>query len=197
MAKRRLFRGGTKYWWFNATLNWVPDDSLLDTYATGYLQAAQFVGRTLARKRSVRLTLAAAIYPLVFLWRHYLELRFKELVLSFSDLRDQKPPANVMQQHNLSRLWSSLRPMVRDQMTKKELALLDAVIQEFDAVDPTSQSFRYHASTKGQRSVSGVTHIGVPRLVAALSKVSDLLEGMSMAASVERDQRAEMYSDYP
>src|SRR5262245_22893290 len=87
----------------------------LDFYATGYLQAARYLGRGLVRgRRSHHLSIDMCIYPLVFLWRHYLELRLKELLITLGALNNTS--IGMLQEHNLGALWGRLRPLITSYM---------------------------------------------------------------------------------
>lgn len=159
----------------------------MDTYASGYLEAAEYLSRVLARRHGP-LTLDSCVYPLVFLWRHYLELRVKELLMTLSGLRDHSPPP--LRGHDLGMLWSRLRPLIETYLPEADVRRADGIFREFAKVDPTSETFRYHEDTRGRRSAPDVTHINVVHFSSRLSELASALEGVSMAASVERQEVA-------
>jgi hypothetical protein len=186
---------GTDQWWLNATLDYMHG-SAIEAYATGYLEVAGLVSRHLARGRRGQLTLDTAIFPLVYLWRHYFELRMKELNLSLSALFDEEPPKQNTQ-HDLGTLWGWLRPMLlRYNAPAKELRLASTVFKEFARVDYTSQTFRYQEDVKGNRTAQGITHINVAHFTSPMKKLARFLEGVSMAVSVDLQCKADMESYY-
>jgi hypothetical protein len=87
--------------WNNACLNFARNP--WDLYARGYLEAADHLAnRVLESERG----LGTWVYPIVFLYRHYLELRLKELIIQGSVLIEA--PANLKLNHRLDELWWSV-----------------------------------------------------------------------------------------
>jgi hypothetical protein len=85
--------------------------------------------------------------PAVFLFRHYVELTLKDMLVATRSLADQ--PAGFPDSHRLGRLWGELRTLLRGvggEDGEGDSALLDVVeemIEELDATDPDSMAFRY------------------------------------------------------
>ncbi|MEE8229762.1 MAG: hypothetical protein V3R69_07850 [candidate division NC10 bacterium] len=185
-----LFVGTAERWWLNASLNWLPESVsvwALDLYAEGYREAAEHLGRAAARRRST-LTIDAVICPLVFLWRHYLEIRLKEIIISASALLG-KHPIKPERTHNLNSLWKKARPLLEKALNLQDGALLqaDTIIKEFHNHDPTSQGFRYEVDKDGNPSPPTVTQINVSNLNRQMMQLARFLEGTSFAISVYAD----------
>lgn len=72
-----------------ACLNFIPDQ--FGIYALGYREAAELLGQRCLNSRAEADSL---VYPLVFLWRHYVELRLKELLrgLNYIDQQSREFP---------------------------------------------------------------------------------------------------------
>jgi hypothetical protein len=83
--------------WNNACLNFARNPWHL--CATGYLEAADHLS---ARVIETERGLDTSIYPIVFLYRHYLELRLKELIVQGSALVEM--PANLKMNHHIDEL---------------------------------------------------------------------------------------------
>jgi hypothetical protein len=195
-----MFVGTDDRWWLNAAINWIPTSFYaLEAYATGYLQAATYLGRGLNRSRSrggPRLTPDFCIYPLVFLWRHYLELRMKELLISLSALYDEKRPTLTM--HDLGTLWGRLRPLIERNRSASQADLRRAhrIVREFAKKDPTSESFRYQEDKKGNRSLADVSLINIPNVNAKMKDISAILEAVSSSVSVQLEDKRDMEAYY-
>ena len=93
------------------------------------------------------------IYPIMYLYRHYLELVFKALVLLDGQLRGQPP---VMPKgHDLERLWAECRPVLAVVFSNREgeldtqLDQADQHVHDFVALDRTSQALRYPLDNHG------------------------------------------------
>lgn len=72
-----------------------------------------------------------AAYPILFCYRHGLEVSLKSLV-----------PGSP-RQHGLGELWAALLPRLAGQYPAGQLAWLSDRIAEFEQVDPRSTAFRY------------------------------------------------------
>lgn len=78
-----------------------------EIYAIGYMRAADIL---VARVLESQHELDFLIYPIVFLYRHYLELRLKELIVAGRELLDLPP--DLRQVHRLDVLWVSCRKIL-------------------------------------------------------------------------------------
>jgi len=73
--------GSDKDWWYNACLNFTHDSWSL--YAMGYLKAAE---RLVALFIDTRESPDSVLYPICFLYRHYVELQLKILISEGTEL---------------------------------------------------------------------------------------------------------------
>src|SRR5207245_1195494 len=83
-----LFHSGDD-WWHNACLNYGGNS--WELYASGYKDAADILSE---RVFETRRHADFLIYPITFLYRHYLELRLKEMIVAGQALLDQTPDLN-------------------------------------------------------------------------------------------------------
>ncbi|MCH8318510.1 MAG: hypothetical protein IIA88_08445 [Bacteroidetes bacterium] len=93
-------------WWNNAIINLHYDK--WDLYAEGYKLAAELLFEKVSEAKSNQDYL---VYPIVFLTRHYIELRLKEIILKGKKLLDkkkEKPPTH----HDLSSLWFECEKLI-------------------------------------------------------------------------------------
>lgn len=72
-----------------------------------------------------------AAYPILFCYRHGLEVRLKSLL------------PGEPRQHGLGELWAALLPRLAGQYPAGQLAWLSDRIAEFEQLDPRSTAFRY------------------------------------------------------
>jgi len=82
--------------------------------------------------------------PAVFLFRHFVELSLKDLILTALPLNDE--PATLDEGHKLGVLWKKLRALIESADLAggdDELDVVEQMIQELETVDPGSTSFRY------------------------------------------------------
>ena len=177
----KLFRGGTDVR-FDALVQFPFRDQI---YASGYRKAADTL---VARARRSRTDLNFLVYPIVFLYRHYLELRLKLLQSDLCELRGLSPTHH---EHDLAKLWTDVRQHLAH-VFPTEAATLDPVqkvVLEFHQLDRGSTAFRYSRSNDGD-ALSGLTRINVLELSRALKKPFDRLEGASDAVGEMLSSRA-------
>jgi hypothetical protein len=101
------------------------------------------------------------IYPIVFLYRHQLELSLKEIILRANQLLDE--PVQLRAVHSLRELWDDGRTALECAGFSVEIAEtehFEACIEQLDRLDPQSMSFRYP-----------VTKTGAPTLPPSLQSI--------------------------
>ena len=86
------------------------------------------------------------VYPILFLYRHYLELMLKSILIEASATFHEPIPKGVEGEHNLSNLWETLRTMVDKHRAGPMLKRSDKVsriLAQFTLIDPASMETRY------------------------------------------------------
>lgn len=162
-------------WQYNARLHGSHDK--WDVYATGYKEAADIL---IERVLSDRMWMDMLVYPIIYLYRHYLELRLKELVISGSQLLDED--AGNIHGHSLIYWWEKARKILEKIWPDDERADLDSVencIRQFASKDSGSDNFRYPVNTKGEKTLDGLSLLNLRQFKEAMSRVAALLEGAS------------------
>src|SRR5438094_5882579 len=126
-------------WYYNACLNRQYDN--WELYAIGYKTAADILVQYVIDTRSERDTL---VFPIVFNYRQYLELRCKEIIRVGRMLSNE--PAEFPQMHDLRKLWIVCRETIANSepsASETDFQAIDEAIAQFCAVDPKSEAFRY------------------------------------------------------
>ena len=180
-------------WWHNAVVgyrggNWAP-------YVDGYRTAADRLVEVAAADRAV---LDTVIYPIVFLYRQYLELSLKAMIRDLDVLleHNRRPPKH----HCLPRLFDRFRSTFSEFFSNigesmPDVSRIALVIDEFHVADPGSVVFRYPTDEDGQPSQS-YGHINVRVLRDRVAEVAEEVDGFLFALSVYQDLRNEMLSDW-
>ena len=172
-------------WWMNACLNYSMNK--WDAYALGYKSAADIiVGHVAGTHREMDLV----VYPVAFLYRHYLELRLKQLIITGSELLNL--PRDWPKIHSIDRLWELCRQILEQVWPGSETDALNAVnacINEFAAIDPLSMGFRYPETNTGENSIPEIKHINLRNLQDVMNRVSGLLECASTGISAYLDNQ--------
>lgn len=173
-----LFRSAED-WQLNACVNFGHDD--WDVYAEGYRRAGEILVARLAETNSESIDFL--IYPLVFLFRHALELQLKSSI-RWGRLVLNRPSRGYPLGHNLLDFWSDCRPLAEEFWPAESSDLLDDIEQtlsEFEEHDPDGQAFRYSVDTGGARTKPRLTHINLGVFYEQAIKAYDLLDGMNTA----------------
>ena len=134
------------------------------------------------------------VYPIVFGYRQYLELRMKGLLVdatSYLDLPDPDPA--MMGRHRLGPIWQALEPRLVEIFGEDgQWELIGERVAEFDRLDADSFAFRYASNKDGSPSLPGdLFWISLTNLRATIEKIADSLDACDMGLSHYLDQKAE------
>ena len=180
-------------WWHNAVVGYLG--SSWTPYVDGYRTAADRLVEAAAADRTL---LDAVIYPIVFLYRQYIELSLKAMIHDLDVLleHNRRPPTG----HRLPPLFDRFRSTFSEFCTDADepmpnVSRIALVVEEFHMADPISVAFRYPTDKDGQPSQS-YGHINVRVLRDRVAEVAEDLGGFLMALSVYQDLRNQMLSDW-
>jgi len=179
-------------WWMNACLNWYHDPTEL--YIIGYKEAADSLVDSIASRKG---SADSLFFPIVFLYRHYVEIRLKSLLHDGGQLLDQKH--NKEREHQLSKLWPKVRSILDELWPNEEgedLKAMDSLIAQFEKVDPRSTTFRYPKDFDGSNSLKlDVPMVNLRNLAEVVGAMSIILEGSAGAISEYQGYKNDMQSD--
>ncbi len=187
----RLFRSDGADWWSNACLNYLHDH--LGSYIVGYKQAGDLLSEYVTEAHRNQDTL---VYPIVFLYRQYIELQLKQLIRDGNRLLEVHD--DFPKHHDIWRLWKACRKILEEVEPESPKTDFDAVeegIQQFSQVDPNSMAFRYPMDKDGAPLVN-LRHINLRNFSEVVNRVAALLEGASCCISSYLDAKEEMESYY-
>lgn len=190
-AEDKLFDGGED-WWHNACLNYMHNDWL--AYVIGYKKAADILVRHIKQERRYQDTL---VYPIIFLYRQYLELAIKNLIYKSRTLQDIE--ATTPMGHNIYELWRVCENLLGDISpgdSVEELKQIRRLISDFCSVDPKSTAFRYPEDKDGKPSLPGIKHINLRNTYDVMEKISVILEGADMQITEYLSVKAEIEREY-
>lgn len=140
------------------------------------------------------------VYPIVYLYRHHVELVLKAIVGTAASLLDRELSESdhkALGGHDLSALWDITRPLLNPvcalvpnpPFPDDDIQGTDSYIRQLHEHDPDGQRFRY-ATTKPRRSARRGTAAGIPSLnpnlklvnigvfATAMEKLAEYLEGI-------------------
>lgn len=159
-------------------------------YGSGFLEAARTLARSFARRRGRR---QIDILPVLFLYRHSIELLAKAVILSGNQLmqqggegRDERDLFDSFRRsrHRLLPLLDSIRQVFEyahwewhwPKSAVESFHDARRVIRELDALDPDSFNFRYPTTLRGGRAISPGHMIGQRTSLAVLDDLAESLD---------------------
>ena len=168
----KLFKGDED-WWHNACLNWCSDSWNL--YAWGYQRAGDILVEFIKDTRTDQDIL---VYPIVFLYRQYIELELKEIIAAGNKLigkYDRLPAC-----HNIDKLWKMCREVIEElelKGPKEDLDAMEEYIRQFSEKDPSSTAFRYPVGKKGEPLLQDLNYIDLINLKEVMSRIISFFNG--------------------
>jgi hypothetical protein len=164
-------------------------------YAEGYRLAADRLAGIALENRGERDFL---IYPVLFLYRQFLELSLKEIVGYAEELVELdavKRPTG----HKLEGLWTRFHiamSKVSDSSVDEEIEVIKSAVMQFATVDPTSQAFRYPTDQAGDPVRHQFERINLPSLRKEMANAAKALDmvgaGLSAFVDLQRDMLSNM-----
>lgn len=194
-----LFRGDLPDWSNNACLN-VRRDGDPIAYTEGYRRGARLLVEHVMEHHRNQDYL---VYPIIFLYRHHIELALKNLILHTPYLIDRPLTESEKQhlgRHRLDLLWQDLKPMLSaigkaagwGELDAADIEGIDDYIRQLTELDSDSFSFRYTRSKKGTPSLPAeLKHINLRHFAEMLERLADFLDGLNTGLSVLKDGKAE------
>jgi hypothetical protein len=161
-------------------------------FATCYKEAADRIAAIVAQDPWRHALLLGA--PMMFLYRHYVEVHLKSLLLDAGELLDD--PQAVPPKHQLQKLWDRVRALllrVSPESDGEWFTRADGVIQELDGIDPTSFAFRYPVDKDSKPALISSLTVDAANVRRIVDELHILLDGASTQIDVYMGYKKEMY----
>lgn len=176
---------------FNAVLDYWS--SVGAFHAAGYRQASEILlQRFLDDPDGTAGDRDSLVLPILFLFRHYLELRFKDILVYGQLLSGQQ--AQWLLGHPLDDLWAETQKIVKATYgadVPQEFAKVEECVTDLTQLDADSQSFRYPRDKNGRPMFEHIV-IGLKTLHVTIGSIGDCLDEISRDMSVRaKNRRAE------
>lgn len=101
-----IFSGRTSDWWNNACLNYTYGENTWLGYSTGYKRGASILAGYVDSQQEYQDTL---IFPILFLYRHYIELMLKQILKNCTVIMEN---SITFKTHNLKGYWELAKSSV-------------------------------------------------------------------------------------
>lgn len=180
-------------WWSTACLHFFRDG--WSVYAEGYKNSADVLVEYVSSQGRKQDTF---VYPIVFLYRQYIELALKDLIRQCQSLQDTLNP--TPQGHNIDLLWRECRKLltiISSGEAENKLDQVGRLISEFSSVDSTSTAFRYPETKDGKPSLPDLDRIDLYNLGVTVGKIHNLLDAAGSQIREYQSIKYEMLREYP
>lgn len=152
-------------------------------YARGYFQTGHTIYEGIVNDTNILIDIA--IYPLLYVYRHALELSLKH-ILNLS-------PDSVKKIHTLPDLWKAARPIAQSFLDEKDnsvLGVIEGAVLNFNTIDPNAEVARFPENKKGEAYLQDMGIINIEPIykqMKELEKAFEYLEDTRMASMEDQD----------
>ena len=147
------------------------------------------------------------VYPLIYLYHHYIELQLKEIIFNGNVIlcNNEDLPLGFPHGHDINDLWRKCRTIIvnvdRQEYSRlqefeqhkyeSDLDALGKSIRQFARLDTSSQASRYPIDTDGNASILSVQlrQIKFDDIRQLVESISFLLDGVSQGITEYLDAR--------
>jgi hypothetical protein len=147
----------------------------LGLYAFGYKEAADVLVRNIVKRNAGQDLL---VYPVMFLYRHYLELEIKNLIFLCNHYQDNT--ANFSTIHGIDQLWGTCNKLLSEIFPNESITErkeTTRLINEFSKIDSNSMAFRYPHNKDGKTPLLNISKINLHNVQDVMEKISNLFSG--------------------
>jgi hypothetical protein len=142
---------------------------------SGYREAADILVEGAREQYSLR---GSLVYPIIFLYRHFLELELKYVLTTYGLYLGQ--PAD-WENHDLEKLWIKVRGVIDHfalNEDKEGTDAIEACIVEMAKIDRGSFTFRYPVSKKGEPLSLALESLDLVNLRMTMEKIHNFFLGV-------------------
>jgi hypothetical protein len=133
------------------------------------------------------------IYPIMFLYRHYVEIEFKDLIILAG--MTSVVEANKICGHDLHALWSKVlvcAEEVQGEDMRQELeGTFGEAIEFFQRVDPYGDGFRYPKNVKGAAQWDSSFYVDIEKINSAIECLEQFCHELRQELRQRLDPEAE------
>jgi len=172
-SSNKLFKADSD-WKNNACLNFTEDR--WDLYAEGYKKASDLL---VTHIQINQVDQDFLVYPIVFNYRQYLELKLKDILLVAQKVFNKTFILPI--HHDINMIWKDVREIIEQNWSdtpKKDLNQVGKLINEFSNADKISMAFRYPIDKSGDVHLKNICHINLRNLKEHIENISTLLDNV-------------------
>lgn len=143
-------------------------------YSWGYFSAGE---RLLSSIYENRMSIDLMVYPVIYIYRHAIELALKHLARGLPALWDDE--FDIKLSHKLKDNWLVVRPYLLKSQNfggADLLAKVDVILDDFVKIDPSGEVFRFPESREGDLFLHDIAHINLLVFGQAMQSLQEIFE---------------------
>lgn len=182
----KLFIEGGNYNEFSH-FGWGNTPQEFAGYIHGYKEAADMlITQAISSKYISKLD--TWVFPILFLYRQYLELQMKDMVLHYGEMKTEGKKAFLKDSsHSLIKIWLELKPVLEniasDNKEKNDVEIVESYIQQLHDRDPNSVVFRYPIGMDLKKALDKEHRINLKNLSLRMQELENFFNGVDGALS--------------
>lgn len=168
-------------------------------YIEGYRIAAnKLIDEAIEAAKQYRIEVCdTLVFPILFLYRQYIELALKDMFITCS-FHSNDEIVNFINKsnHDLMRAWEMIKPIMKNCATGEEddksIEIAESYIRQFHSFSKTSFEFRYPIDKKGDIIHSEPYRLDLLNLKDKMERLSHFFDGVSSQMLVYRDYEEDL-----
>lgn len=177
---KELFKSTNKYLEFSH-FGWGNINSQFYGYIRGYKRSADTLVEFALASNRIEI-LDTYIFPVLFLYRQFIELSLKSLYLEYADKSMHEKIQTIKQvSHNLAQMWNKLKPTLIDVSNNKSeeeiVNVVESYIMQYHNFDKGSFKFRYPIDKDANPLIKGEERIDLVNLKERMTELDNFFSG--------------------
>lgn len=165
-------------------------------YMEGYKRSADILIYDAIQSKNIAV-IDTVIYPVCFLYRQYLELVMKNILIYYTE--EDAVTGIKSGQHNLMKLWGLIEPYMKIEASNGELMDISnakSYIEQFDKMDRSSFTFRYPINKDLRGILPGEKRINLVNLKEGMEELYNFFSGVEGKLDSVKQWKADVDCEY-
>lgn len=176
---KKLFIQEGDYYEFSH-FGWGTEQVQFYGYIAGYKDSADLLIENAIKSKDISV-LDTAVFPILFLYRQFIELSLKQSIIALSGENKENMSKKIRNiNHDLNKAWKEYYDIMSNSMSENELKTLKIVekyIQEFHEIDKGSFNFRYPITKEMELVFGSEKRVNLLHLKNIINEISNYFSG--------------------
>jgi hypothetical protein len=183
-----------------AHFGWGDIDQQFYGYIRGYKEAADNLVELAIKSNRISI-LDTYVFPIIFLYRQFLELAMKDIYLNYSEHSMQDKIKTIGKvNHDLVKIWEKIKPLIQDGCNTEDdndtIKIVEDYINQFHNFDKSSFKFRYPIDKKLNPVLDGEKFIDLLNLKQRMDELDSFFSGVDGQLNAIKESKYEQQKEY-